>query len=87
MALIKKCDVKIHLSLRRRKGSHPAQRIEKPAPTILSETDAAIESDVQVFADVFSLEHSSPGRTVSAVMIAPSAEDMRLPRMQNTPIL
>jgi hypothetical protein len=84
MTLIKKCDVKMYLSLRRRTRLHLAQRTEKSAVILLSETAKSIESNAPVFADDFSFEHSSRGGTVSSVVIAPCADDIRIPKTRST---
>jgi hypothetical protein len=68
MTLIKKCDVKMHFAARRIKRSHLLRQANKPGTQVLPVGAIAIESNVSVFEDDFSLEHSSPGGTVSAVV-------------------
>jgi hypothetical protein len=45
----------------------------------------AAESDVSDFVEDFSVEHSSPGGTVSAVVIVANSGDSQMPEMQDTP--
>jgi len=55
------------------------QQVDKPAAVALPATDVAIESDVSVFADDVSLEHSSLGGKVSAVVIVANSDDTQMP--------
>lgn len=75
MTLIKKCDVKMYFSSRQRKGLHLIQKDSKAAAARMLLADAAIEAGPAMFADDFSREHSSPGGTVSAVVIVTVLND------------
>ncbi len=77
MSLIKKCDVKAHFASRKRKGMHLVHQADKPALTGLPETGVAIEAKGPAFVADFSLEHSSPGGAVTAVVII-AASDTRV---------
>ena len=84
MTLIKKSDVKMHFSSRLNKGLHLVQQFDGAAVAVLPVADMAIESNVSVFVEDFSLEHSSPGGTVSAVVIVANSEDTQMPETHNT---
>jgi hypothetical protein len=79
MTLIKKSDVKVHFSSRRNKGLHLVQQVDKPVATGFPVADSAIEISGSVFEDDFSLEHSSRGGTVSAVVIVGDLDDTQIP--------
>jgi hypothetical protein len=72
----------MHFSSRRNKGLHLIQQVDGPAIAALSTADIAIESDESVFVEDFSLEHSSPGGTVSAVVIVANLGDAQMPETQ-----
>ena len=84
MTLIKTSDVKMQFSPRGSKGLHLVQQVDKPAAAALPAADVAIESDVSVFADDFFLEHSSPGGTVSAVVMVANSGAPQMPETPNT---
>jgi len=84
MTLIKKCDVKMHFSSRRDRGLHLVQQVNKRDMDALPVADVAIES-TPVFGEDFSLEHSSPGGTVSAVVMSTDSDDTQMPETHGTP--
>jgi hypothetical protein len=47
--------------------------------------DKVLEPEVHVFVDDFSLEHCSPGGTVSAIVIVPNSEDAQKPERNKIP--
>jgi len=69
MSLIKRADVKNYYSARQGKGLHLIHQMHKPVTARSSAVDVVIETDVSVFVDDFSMEHSSAGGAVSAVVI------------------
>ena len=83
MSLIRKRDVKTHFSSRHRKGPQLVQQADKPAIAALLVADLAIEEQVPAFVDDFSLEHSSPGGAVSAVVIVSTLGDSQVPEEPN----
>jgi hypothetical protein len=85
MALIRKSDVKMHFSSRRDKGLHWVQQGDRPAITTSPVANAAIETNGSVFEDDFSIEHFSPGGTVSAVVMATDSDDTQMLKKDNTP--
>jgi len=84
MTLIKKCDVEMYLSSRRTRRLHLIQPVGKSVAAVIPVAVMAIESNVSEFSEDFSLEHSSPGGTVSAVVILPESDE-RAAKMRNTP--
>lgn len=85
MSLIKKKDVKMYFSDRQRKGLHLVQPVAKSTATELPVIDLSIEANMPVFVDDFSLEHSSSGGTVSAVVMVTTCDDSQTPEMAGTP--
>jgi hypothetical protein len=85
MTLIKKCDVKTYFASRHGKRLHLVQQIDKPAAAASPLTDMPIESDVSAFVEDFSLEHSSPGGTVSAVVMDVNLDEAQIPEAHSTP--
>jgi hypothetical protein len=77
MSLIKRINVKSYLSTRRHTGIHAVQIPIKVAEAGLPLTGVTVEKMQDTgFASDFSLEHCSPGGTVtSVVMIAASVEN------------
>lgn len=75
MSLIKKNDVKNHLSARRRTNLHAVHLIAKQSEERLAVIDPAhIDGNNIGFTSDFLLEHSSPGGTITAVVIATSED-------------
>lgn len=85
MTLNKKSDVKMHFSSSCNKSLHLVQQVDKPAISLTPVADVTTESDVSVFAEDFSAEHSSPGGTVSAVVIVTNSSDTQMPETCNNP--
>jgi hypothetical protein len=85
MTLIKKCDVKMHFSVRLAKRLHLVQQADKLAAAVFPVADIAIESKESGFIEDFSLEHSSPGGTMSAVVLVANSGDAQVPEMHSTP--
>lgn len=85
MTLIKKCDVEMYLSSRRTRRLHLIQQVKKPV-AVFPVAVLGIDSIASVFAEDFSLEHSSRGGTVSAVVIIPDS-DKKIAEMHKTPRL
>ncbi|MGA2890037.1 MAG: hypothetical protein ABSE51_18480 [Terracidiphilus sp.] len=78
MTLIKKSDVKMHFSSSQSRGLHLVEQVNKPAVDVRPMTNIAIELNATVFADDFSVEHSSPGGTVSAIVIVANLSDTQI---------
>lgn len=79
MSLIKKRDVKMYFSERRRKGLHLVPTVIESPATELPVSELPIEANAPVFVDDFSLEHSSSGGTVSAVVMVTACDDTETP--------
>ncbi|MGD0096846.1 MAG: hypothetical protein ABSB60_10135 [Terracidiphilus sp.] len=84
MTLNKKSDVKMHFSSSWNKGLHLVQQGGKPAAIAFPVTDPAIDSIGSAFAEDYSHEHSSPGGTVSAVVIVADSSDIQNQDTHNT---
>ncbi len=84
MTSIKKSDVKMHFSSRRGKGLYLVQQDDKSAEAVFPVADLSIEPDVSGFVEDFSLEHSAPGGTVSAVVMVANSDDTQEPETHNT---
>ncbi len=86
MSLIKKCDVKTYFATRRRKGMYPSRSAGKPiavrAPVI---GRAQAEVNEAAFVDDFSLEHCSPGGSVTADVISNTGRSNLVPVVPITP--
>jgi hypothetical protein len=67
MSLIKKSDVKNHLSLRYRTQIHLSQPESQPDATGFSVVEMGkVQSDRSTFAEDFVAEHSSSGKSIAA---------------------
>ena len=69
MSLIKKCDVDAHFAARKLRRLHLIHQVAKPtvANKLAADSSKAATGETGFVAD-FSLEHSSPGGTLSAVV-------------------
>jgi len=85
MSLIKKSDVKNHLSARRHKGNHPYQPVSQPDATGFSgvepgraepNTDHPLEEPIK--------QPSSSGLHIPAIVVAPSSSDVPAPTLSKS---
>lgn len=85
MTFNKKSDVMMHLSPSGDRRVRLIQQVDRPAAPALPVRDLAIESIASVFAEDFSLEHTSPGGAVSAVGIVANSDESILPSLPKSP--
>jgi hypothetical protein len=85
MSLIKKKDVKLYFSDRQRKGLHLVKPVSKSPAAGPLVTDLSTEGNMPVFVDDFSLEHSSSGGAVSAVVMVTPCDDSQAPEVPSSP--
>jgi len=80
MSIIKKCDVKVYLATRRRGAKRQVRSARSTAPAVEPMTGGAVNTVCeQVFAADFSLEHSSPGGSLTAVVVIAAGSDSQGP--------
>jgi hypothetical protein len=79
MSLIKKSDVKNHLSSHHRKATHPTRQTSQPDATGFSVPEAGgTPANAPTFADDFSGEHSSNGASVApAIQVVSNLKNPR----------
>jgi hypothetical protein len=86
MSIIKKSDLKMHFANRKLKGIHPIHQVEKPKAAELSRIDTAVfNPNSDGFAGDFSLEHSSPGGSVMAVVMVTASGDIQASETPSIP--
>jgi hypothetical protein len=79
MTLIKKCDVKMYFATRQRKGLHLVSAEGGHGPAEMPEAGLPSVANEPVFAEDFSLEHSSAGGTLSAIVMVTAPGDSQTP--------
>jgi hypothetical protein len=79
MTLIKKANVELHRSARRRGGLHLVKKAHEGADKGRPGINASIAESPTSFADDFSRDHSAPGGAVSAVVIPDAVDDPKRP--------